>query len=205
MVYRGYERRRGYGQRRRGYARRGYERRRRNRRGRGGPSWFGLLALAVVLVVLWQSGFFDRWTHLLEELPRESGTAEAVEVVRVIDGDTLIVDRDGAEERVRVLGIDAPEVARDGSPGEPCAAEATALTERLTDGGEVEVITDPSQSETDRYGRTLAYVEADGRDVSAELLREGLAEVYESAPDIDRYTEYEELAATAAVPGCASE
>lgn len=198
VVYRGYERRRSYGQRRRGYARR-----RRARRGRGGPSWFGLLALAVVLVALWQSGFFDRWTHLLEELPGESGTAEAVEVVRVIDGDTLIVERDGAEERVRVLGIDAPEVARDGSPGEPCADEATALTERLTGGGEVEVITDPSQSETDRYGRTLAYVEAGGQDVSAELLREGLAEVYESAPDIDRYADYEELAATAAVPSCA--
>lgn len=131
------------------------------------------------------------------------GTATAVEVVHVIDGDTIIVDRDSEEERVRVLGIDAPEVAREGEPGERCADEATALTEELTAGAEVVVVADPSQEETDRYGRTLAYVEADGQDVSAELLSAGLAEVYESAPDIARYADYEALAGQAATPSCA--
>lgn len=131
-----------------------------------------------------------------------SAAGEAVEVVRVSDGDTIVVNRDGQEERVRILGIDAPEVARDGQPGEVCAVEATALTEELTAGADVVVVTDPSQSETDRYGRTLAYVEADGQDVSAELLDAGLAEVYESAPDIARYADYGELAEQADSPTC---
>ena len=144
----------------------------------------------------------------LEALPFQpevdpgQGAGGAVEVVRVIDGDTIIVDRDGQEERVRILGIDAPEVARDGEPGEACAVEATALTEELTAGADVVVVTDPSLSETDRYGRTLAYVGADGHDISGELLSAGLAEVYESAPDVSRYAAYVDLAEQAGVPDC---
>lgn len=160
-----------------------------------------LLAVMSIPVVALSVALFWALISLSDEEP-QSGHAEVLEVVRVIDGDTLIVERDGGEERVRLLGIDAPEVARDGQPGEPCAAEATALTQELTDRAEVEVISDPSQPDEDRYGRTLAYVEADGRDVSAELLRTGLAEVYEAAPDIARYADYEELAARAAVPAC---
>lgn len=130
------------------------------------------------------------------------GESAAVELVHVIDGDTIIVDRDGEEERVRILGIDAPEVARNGEAGERCADEATALTEALTAGGTVELIADPSQSETDRYGRTLAYVEADGTDVGVELLAAGLAEVYGAAPDIARYDHYQNAAAQAEPAEC---
>lgn len=132
-----------------------------------------------------------------------TGASSPIEVVHVIDGDTIVAERDGQEERVRILGIDAPEVARDNTPGERCADEATALTEELTADAEVVAVTDPSQAETDRYGRTLAYVEADGQDVSAELLSAGLAEIYEAAPDIARYGDYEALAEQAATPSCA--
>ncbi|WP_087009142.1 thermonuclease family protein [Brevibacterium yomogidense] len=131
--------------------------------------------------------------------PRESAD-EAVEILRVIDGDTILVDRDGYEDRVRILGIDSPEVARDGLPGERCADEATALTEMLTADADVVIVTDPSQLEPDPYGRTLAYVEADGQDVSGALLSAGLVEVYESAPEIARDADYEELAAEAELP-----
>ena len=142
----------------------------------------------------------------LKVLPFQAELAEgdlmAVDVVRVVDGDTIIVARDGEEERVRILGVDTPEVARSGQAGERCADEATAFTEELLSGAEVSIIADPSQAETDRYGRTLAYVEADGVDVSAELLAAGLAEVYESAPDIDRYAEYQAAAGRAESPEC---
>jgi len=123
----------------------------------------------------------------------------------VIDGDTLTVERDGSEERVRLLGIDALEVARDGQSGEPCANEATKPTGQLTAGGAVAVIPDKTQGATDRYVRALAHVEAGGRDVSAELLSAGLAKVYYSAPDIERYDDYRALAAQAPRPSCADE
>ncbi|WP_180951832.1 thermonuclease family protein [Brevibacterium jeotgali] len=154
------------------------------------------LVVVVPLAVAVTVGLF-----VLPLFPSAQAT-ETVAVVRVIDGDTIIVNRDNNEERVRILGIDAPEVARDGAPGEECAAEATALTEELTAGRDVVTTTDPSQSETDRYGRTLAYVEADGQDVGAELLTSGLAKVYESATDIARYADYERLGQQAEPPPC---
>lgn len=110
--------------------------------------------------------------------PDSSATDDAavVEVVHVIDGDTIIVDREGREERVRLLGIDAPEVGREGEPQEVCADEATVLVEDLIGGADVVTITDPSQPQGDRFGRTLAYVEADGQDVSGELLRTSMSQ-----------------------------
>lgn len=168
-----------------------------------GRSWVIVvgMVLAVPLGVLIARG--------IDLLPSDTsaepmaGEGVAAQLVHVIDGDTLIVEREAREdERVRVLGIDAPEVARDGEPGERCAAEATSLTEELTAGGSVTIIPDPSQEETDRYGRTLAYVEVDGEDVGAALLEAGLAEVYRAAPDIERYATYEELEAQAPEPAC---
>lgn len=163
-----------------------------------------ILVVGMVCAVslgVFMAGALDALPFQAEVEPGQ-GAEEAVEVVRVIDGDTIIVDRDGQEERVRILGIDAPEVARDGEAGEACAVEATALTEELTAGADVVVVTDPSQSETDRYGRTLAYVELDDQDLGGELLSAGLAEVYESAPDISRYATYVDLAEQAGVPDC---
>lgn len=144
---------------------------------------------------------------LLAACGSEPPTEETNElnVSYVIDGDTIAVERNGFEERVRLLGIDAPEVARDGQTGEPCADEATKLTEQLIAGEPVAVILDKTQDATDRYGRTLAYVEASGRDVSAELLSAGLAEVYYSAPEIERYDDYRALAAQAPRPSCADQ
>lgn len=162
--------------------------------GRLGPTAI-VIVVGVAAVMLWQANDFERWLG-------EGGEAATVDVVRVIDGDTLSVERDGAEERVRILGIDAPEVARDGQPGERCADEAAARTEELTTDADVVIVTDPSQLETDSYGRALAYVEADDQDISGELLSAGLAEVYEAAPDISRYATYVDLAEQAGVPDC---
>lgn len=73
------------------------------------------MVLAVPLGVF-MAGEMDVLSFQPEVEPGQSAD-EAVEVVHVIDGDTIIVDRGGQEERVRILGIDAPEVARDGEPG----------------------------------------------------------------------------------------
>nr|BFF07597.1 hypothetical protein GCM10023233_25660 [Brevibacterium otitidis] len=55
----------------------------------------------------------------------------------------------------------------------------------------------------DRFGRRLAYVEAGGKDLGAELLKAGLAEVYEAEDDIARFDQYRELRAAAPLPPCA--
>lgn len=58
-----------------------------------------------------------------------STNARAV-VVQVVDGDTLVVRLGARSERIRVLGIDAPEMR----PRERCAVEATRAVRRLAQG-----------------------------------------------------------------------
>lgn len=131
------------------------------------------------------------------------GDPAQVELVHVIDGDTIIVDDGGEEQKVRFLGIDTPEISHGDEAGEPCGEEARDMTEELTAAGEVELRADDAQPAEDRYGRRLAYVEVDGTDLSAELLSAGLADIYHSAPDIARFGDYEKLVTEATQPACA--
>lgn len=81
-------------------------------------------------------------------------------VVYVIDGDTIIVRRDGteAEERGRLIGMDCEESAlRDGFLNTEKGQEAALFTRSLLPEGTV-VYLQKDISETDRYGRLLRYV-----------------------------------------------
>jgi micrococcal nuclease len=110
---------------------------------------------------------------------------EWAEVTHVVDGDTIHVDLDGVDERVRYIGIDAPEERTDAGP-EPFAAEATAANASLV--GDERVCLERDVSERDRYGRLLRYTWLeDGRMVNEALVAAGLAEAIEYRPD----TKYE--------------
>jgi endonuclease YncB( thermonuclease family) len=86
----------------------------------------------------------------------------------VIDGDTLVL-RGG--QRLRLIGIDAPEMPHDGRGPEPYAREALV---DLSSGRAVGV--QYGQPPHDRYGRGLAHLFlANGDNVQASLLRRGLA------------------------------
>jgi micrococcal nuclease len=94
-------------------------------------------------------------------------------VARVVDGDTIIVRYQGRDDRVRLIGIDTPEV------GQCFAKEATSAMQMLAGRRAVRLLGDRTQAKRDRYGRLLAYVVlADGRDVGRELIRLGAAHVY---------------------------
>lgn len=98
---------------------------------------------------------------------------ESATVVRIVDGDTLIIHIDGVDERVRLLNIDTPESQTDGAPMECLADEATAfLEERLPVGTAVTLEFDAER--TDPYGRLLAAVFHDDRLVNAEIAERGL-------------------------------
>src|SRR5687767_910169 len=75
-------------------------------------------------------------------------------VTRVVDGDTLQVRlASGKRERVRLIGIDAPDA---GACGEPAA---TAFLRRLVGGRRVVLVGDRTQATRDPSRRLLAYVE----------------------------------------------
>lgn len=100
-------------------------------------------------------------------------------VVDVVDGDTLTVARDGAAVTVRLLGVDAPEIARPGWPVQGFGPEAAARATELLDGQQVWLETDPSQETVDGYGRELAYLWLPGgRLVNLQLIAEGYAREY---------------------------
>ncbi|MBI5004366.1 thermonuclease family protein [Candidatus Kaiserbacteria bacterium] len=79
-------------------------------------------------------------------------------VVKVVDGDTIDILKDGTKMRVRLLGIDTPEVVDPRKPVQCFGREASIEAHRLLDDTSVRVETDPSQDTYDKYGRLLAYV-----------------------------------------------
>ncbi len=98
-------------------------------------------------------------------------------VVRVSDGDTLIADTDRAKLRIRLLGIDAPEIAHNGPPGQPFGKEAKDYLEQLVGGRTVRV----EAYGRDQYHRVLAVLWPDGRNVNVAMVRAGFAELYRGA------------------------
>ena len=105
---------------------------------------------------------------------------QAALVVRVVDGDTLVL---AGGIKVRVLGIDAPEMERDGQPADFLAHKAKAALTELTLNRTVSLSYD--RLRYDHYGRLLAYLFLpDQTLVNAELVRRGLARVYFIAPNL---------------------
>jgi len=128
-------------------------------------------------------------------------------VLRVIDGDTIEVDFQGVELRVRFSGIDTPEL---GPPAEPWAEDARLVTlQNATpatmvglefDDEACAVIPFPSAC-FDFFDRMLAYVRtSQGYDLNAMLLAGGLARVYEQA-DFGRRADYLAIQAQAQAQG----
>lgn len=100
-------------------------------------------------------------------------------VVSVTDGDTIKIQRDGAKETLRLIGLDSPETKDPRKPVQCFGVEATAHAKDLLDGTSVWLTTDPTQDAVDRYGRTLAYVwMADGRLFDWVMIDDGFAHEY---------------------------
>ena len=98
--------------------------------------------------------------------------------VRVVDGDTIILD---GRERVRLVGVDTPETKDPRKPVQYFGKEASLFTERLVEGRRVRLEYDHTRR--DRYGRTLAYVFLEnGTFVNLEIVRQGYGHAYTKYP-----------------------
>ena len=120
-------------------------------------------------------------TTLSVPLPVE---ANAV-VTHVVDGDTLDVDVDGREERVRLIGIDTPETKRPDTPVECFGPEATDFVTGLLPVG-TPIRLERDVVGRDDYGRLLAYVfrAGDGLFVNHEIVRRGYAQPLAFPPNV---------------------
>ena len=104
----------------------------------------------------------------------------------VCDGDTIILK---SGEKVRYLGIDAPEIAHDRGTADCFGEEARKLNSDLVLHQRISLQYD--HEKTDQYGRLLAYVLLpNGKCANAELLRAGCAFVFRSNQDFRRLQEF---------------
>lgn len=115
----------------------------------------------------------------------EGGGVVTGVVVSVADGDTVTVEADGRRERVRLLGIDAPELGHESGasksavPAECGAQSARAALVETVMGQVVRVSSDdPHVASRDRFGRLLGYVETATGDVGERQVRSGWAEAW---------------------------
>ena len=133
---------------------------------------------------------------------------EKAQLVRVVDGDTVIVKLDGEEQRVRLIGVNTPESVAPESSGKentPEGAAASEYTKSLL--GDVKAVyLQRDTSEVDRYDRLLRYVwleipkdktdinEITNKMLNAILLRDDVAEVTIYEPDDMYESEFRQIA-----------
>lgn len=111
-------------------------------------------------------------------------------VTRVVDGDTFyITNESGNEEKIRLIGVDAPEIHKTAKKeaGYYNKEAKKYLTDLLAN---QKVRLEYDKDKTDRYGRTLAYAYLeDCTFINADLVRKGYAKVMTVKPN----TKYEQL------------
>ncbi len=111
-----------------------------------------------------------------------SAQTETAQVRYVLDGDSFIL-ADGRQ--ARLIGVNAPELGKDGAPGQPLAKQARNRLSQLIKGQTLTL--SRGRERQDHYGRWLVHARlADGASVEEILLREGLAWAIAIPPNLDR-------------------
>jgi micrococcal nuclease len=135
------------------------------------------------------------WVRASSGPPIAAGT-----VVRVVDGDTVIVrGPGGSTEDVRLIGIDTPETVDPRRPVGCFGPEASAYAKHLLTGRRVLLRYDRELH--DRYGRLLAYIYLRGRFVNASLIELGYARTLSIPPNTAHAAELASLERRAALDG----
>lgn len=111
-------------------------------------------------------------------MPALTGARDERFCVRAVDGDTIVLQ---GGERVRLIGVDTPELHHPVKPVQYFAREARDFVQRRV--ARQRVWLEYDQTRRDRYGRTLAYVFlADGTLLNLELIEQGYGFAYTKFP-----------------------
>lgn len=162
--------------------------------------WIALLLLAGLVlgdvrVPSWIGGAGDS--------PLSAGGSVSAQLERVIDGDTIVAQVDGREERIRYIGIDTPETVKPNTPVQCFGPQAHDLNARLLGRQGARLTLRFDRELRDRYGRLLAYVfrTGDGLFVNARLIEAGAARTLAIAPNTSRAPQLSTLQHDARVAG----
>ena len=110
----------------------------------------------------------DPDTMSLETLLKKSSKINGT-VTRILDGDTLVIARNNGEEvKVRLAGIDAPEITQDFGEQARTALDTLVLNRRVT----------VENKGTDPYNRVIGVITVDDEDINQKLVKDGDAWFY---------------------------
>ena len=99
-------------------------------------------------------------------------------VIRIVDGDTIVIKYDGKYEKVRLLCVNTPEsVHPDKKQNIPMGKVASKYTQKKLIGKYVNLEFEIKKIRGN-YGRLLAYVFVDGQNLNLDLVRQGLSPYY---------------------------
>jgi len=99
-------------------------------------------------------------------------------VVKIVDGDTVTISRDGKNVTLRLIGLDTPETVDPRKPVQCFGKEASERMKHLLSGKSVRLEKDASQGDLDKYGRLLAYVYVGEILVNKYMIAEGYGHEY---------------------------
>jgi len=104
-------------------------------------------------------------------------------VSHFVDGDTIAVNMNGHEEKVRFIGIDTPETHKPNTPVQCYGPAAAAFTKNTIGQQQIRLVSDSLSTDRDRYDRLLRYVYLpDGTNLNEKLVRQGYAFYYPYFP-----------------------
>lgn len=156
-----------------------------------------LIILAITALIAVSRGALTHINFSESMLPMESASVELhgpYHVERVVDGDTIVVSIDNKNVKVRLIGMDTPESVHPNKEKNTAEGkQASDWVKHLLAGQQVFLEYDVGQ--TDRYGRTLAYVYlADQKTmVNRLLLEKGLAQTMTIQPNSKYANQFYEL------------
>ena len=157
--------------------------------------FWGLVTALLVAAAVLGVGAEQRRQELLRGSEATLTTGELVRLVRVIDGDTVVVARDdGGTVAVRMLGIKAFPATSERDATQRIAVDAVATLSRMCEGQPLRVLL--HSTPRDQHGRVLAELFVGDTNVAVALIQEGLVLVYTVYPfaSMSLYLEEQEAA-----------
>jgi micrococcal nuclease len=132
-----------------------------------------------------------------------AGGSASARLERVIDGDTIVAQIEGREERVRYIGVDTPETVKPNTAVECFGPQAHHLNARLLGAEGTRLTLRFDHELRDRYERLLAYVfrADDGVFVNGRLIAAGAARTLPIAPNTTRAAQLSDLQRAARAAG----
>lgn len=103
-----------------------------------------------------------------------------VKVVKVFDGDTISVLLEGTAEKIRLIGIDAPELDQ-----KPWGLKSKKHLESLINASGWTIDLEFDSEKRDKYGRLLCYLFSDDKTmINLQMLKDGYAMLFTIPPNI---------------------